>query len=688
MNNLVIQINLKDDRWSLEEAIINVIAYFTRHDASNGIQLKYEEENKELIVTCNNLNQSNFNSNVMNAELEHSLWIILSKKISITVKTPTILFEIKNKDLSNSFEKDLGVDVKLTNINEFQQGAKLVLKPIEKDIIAPIKANFVGLQHWQISFKTKYGELLINQDEHAINYVYINGIKMQTCNDLIDKIPERNFTYSYNLTDNGNEELKAKFSSYFFVDHFFPKLIHPLIFEKYIALILDNINDDNKENVYLNIINNVNSFEWDIPQVKKLIVNFFTKVNPETYLITTKSNENSIQCKLAKNNNKEIIVLPPNIFYELKDKKFLTANEWAKQYYIDCLNKQVTPSELDFIGKRNWEEVQLFCQSLVNNNQKLKEYLASINYQNIPLIIIENLPVETIWLEKIHQIWVKKSIINNLTDFLSALFHAIWRLMPEGVVYDEFIKSWTNLLIKFSNQKLFNQSEYKSTKNINENGPTINIKSSKDNYQLTCSSSLNNLMDKTLKAKTKISGNTNHAKAKEKTKIVKRKKFKAVESSKKNAIKHPAKSTSKNISKIKTNNNPTTKITFSSNNDLIPNKRKYYLNDVANLQFPYTLPIYYRIGNEGWNVKSWKDVLQITYMYLYHHHYHDSLIKYLKQKDIYLGKYKRTLGSPRCIPNTDFWFATNYKTPTIINVCRDAFHYFKDPLNKIYFIIK
>ena len=657
MGTLLDQIDVRKCHFSLTEAIVNTIAYFTRHHASNNLVLNYDESTKELIIRCNNLNQNNFNLNRMTSDFEHSLWTILNKNISIQFVTPNILYEITEKNPLIE-EEDLGIDISQSNINEIDQNYKLILKPIEKDLIHLIKLNFVGLQKWENILHTKFGDLLVAKNGETKNYVYINGIKIKYCNDLIDKIPEWNFTYCYNFKSGTDNNLTNELISYFFVDHFFPKLVHPFAFEKYIALILDNINDDIKENVYLNILNNTKSFEWDISQVKKLIVNFFTKSNPNKYLITTKNNQSSIQFKLAKENDKEIIVLPPNIFAELKDKKFLTVNEWAKIYYLENLNKPFDTSKLDSIELTNWNQLQQFAQAFVKSNPILKDHLATINCETIPLVIIDKLPVDYVWLKRINQVWINRSIVNNLTYLLSALFHVTWTLMPPKTVYDDFIRAWTNLLIKFCNRHAFDNKTEQNTAEVNKNQSNQEAKDQKVDFYFSDEKS-------EIKLKTKVNDNVKKnvikGKLKNKNLISKNSKSKVSKNVNKTIKDKSKKLTPKLVTstliKAKIRNNPTSKITFTTNNDLVPIKQKYYLKDINDWKFPNTLPIYYRIDNEGWDVKSWKDILQITLMHLYQHHYHDKVLNYLKQKDIYLGKYKRTLISPRCIPNTDCWFA-------------------------------
>ena len=350
--------------------------------------------------------------------------------------------------------------------------------------------------------------------------------------------------------------------------------------------------------------------------------------------------------------------------------KFLTVNEWAKIYYLDNLNKPFDTSKLDSIELINWNQLQQFAQAFVKNNQTLKDYLATINCETIPLVIIDKLPVDYVWLKRINQVWINKSIVNNLTYLLSALFHVTWTLMPPKSVYDDFIRAWTNLLIKFCNRHAFDNKPEQNNTEVNKNQSNQETKHQKITFDF--SDEKNEIQLRT-KVNDNVKRNAIKGKLKNKNLISK---------------KSTPKLATSTLIKAKIRNNPTSKITFTTNNDLVPIKQKYYLKDISDWKFPNTLPIYYRIDNEGWDVKSWKDILQITLMHLYQHHYHDKVLNYLKQRDIYLGKYKRTLISPRCIPNTNCWFATNYQTATIITLCKDLFHHFKEPLNKMYFIIK
>lgn len=458
MDDLLNKIRVKDDSYPLNEAINNVITYFTRHNATRNLSLDYNDNSQELIISCNNLQQNNFYPQIKIAELRYWIWLILKNNISINIVTPSLLYEITKQNYEATSHEGNELNINLININELdKQKAKLILKPIKKGLIPLLKSNFVGLQAWKLVFKTKYGDLLINDDKNSINYIYINGIKLNSFNFIVDKIPELNFAFSYNLRSDDNNNLKQTLDSYFFIDHFFPKLIDPFLFENYIAKILEDINDDNKENIYLNILNNPNSFEWIILKIKKLIVNFFTKINPDTYLISTKSKRSSIQYKLAKTNGKKIIELEPNVFYELKDKKCLTLNEWAKEYYIDNFDMPISPSSLNPIPFSNWQHILEFIKHFININPKLKDYLVSINCEDIPIVIVSDLPIDCIWLDKIQQIWIKKSAMNDLTYLLSLLFNEIWKIVSNGINYNDFVYWWTNLIIKFANQKSFNE---------------------------------------------------------------------------------------------------------------------------------------------------------------------------------------------------------------------------------------
>ena len=255
-------------------------------------------------------------------------------------------------------------------------GTTITLSPISHEIVAELKWWFSFLQSWKKVIKTPFGMLLV-ANQGTVNNFFLDGENM-TFNDGTNHKDLLKLTFSYDCNS-------ASFDPELFANGNLGDY-----WDKCISTILKHLSDEDKPMVYEQLLNNYDSAEWSSALIRKVVIEYYAKLNPNKYLVGVWKNEDKNFVNYANDENKVIIwVEQPSELQALSDCKIMSVSEFGNRYLLKHTPSQYKISKLSPIQKENWEFMNKFLNYLIANYPAIKNALNANDLTNFNLALVD-----------------------------------------------------------------------------------------------------------------------------------------------------------------------------------------------------------------------------------------------------------------------------------------------------------
>lgn len=411
-----------------------------------GINLNFDEDQKLLTLMINNQalisNELKlFTLTIDNSKVISDHEIITELFASLLAFNLNVKLTINKKQYWFSLDSNnnLGYSVSNDQTPELNNESIIFkLSTIDYEIYGDLKTNFAIFTNYQYIFNTNDGNLLLTNDNKQ-NAIYFHQIKLPTLNLTNDK----QLLFSYNLTllnDNLSNNkiinsisvLSNSINQWFKID-------------KLIANFLNNINDDCKFNVYEEIVRHIQCYEWSIHAIKLQVIPFYNLATKSDYFIICCPSDNNELFKSWVNlKTHALIELTPTDYEMLKNKHVCNLSMFANNYLAKNYHYEVAIDELSAIANANYHWIKQILDGWLNNNEAFKSLLNDLNINEIPIVIINELPLACTWIDSTKQLWINKTVLEDQTDLLHEVATAFIYLFNQHHLN---LTNWINSLI-------------------------------------------------------------------------------------------------------------------------------------------------------------------------------------------------------------------------------------------------
>ena len=298
---------------------------------------------------------------------------VVQNKQGISEQIPSIFIAYEKTPTSNN---------KWTNLKDIDDnkdkthGTTITLSPISYEMVAKLKWWFCFLQSWKEVMKTPFGMLLV-ANQGTVNNFFLDGENM-TFNDGTNHKDLLKLTFSYDCNS-------ASFDPELFANGSLGDY-----WDKCISTILEHLNDEDKPMVYEQLLNNHDSAEWSSALIRKVVVEYYAKLNPNKYLVGVWKNEDENFVNYANDENKVIIwVEQPRELQALSDCKIMSVSEFGNRYLLKHSPTQYPIVKLGKTQKENWEFANKFLNYLIANYPAIKDALNANDLTNFNLALVD-----------------------------------------------------------------------------------------------------------------------------------------------------------------------------------------------------------------------------------------------------------------------------------------------------------
>lgn len=411
-----------------------------------GISLNFDEDQKLLTLMINNQalisNELKlFTLTIGNSKVISDHEIITELFAGLLAFNLNVKLTINKKQYWFSLDSNNNLGYSVSNDQTLElnnESIILKLSTIDYEIYGNLKTNFAIFTNCQYIFNTNDGNLLLANDNKQ-NAIYFHQIKLPTLNLSNDK----QLLFSYNLTllnDNLSNNkiinsisvLSNSINQWFKID-------------KLIANFLNNINDDCKFNVYEEIVRHIQCYEWSIHAIKLQVIPFYNlATQSDFFIICCPSDNNELFKSWVDLKTHALIELTPTDYEMLKNKHVCTLSMFANNYLAKNYHYEVAIDELPSIAKVNYDWIKQILDEWLNNNEAFKSLLNDININEIPIVIINELPLACTWIDSTKQLWINKTVLEDQTDLLHEVVTAFIYLFNQHHLN---LTNWINSLI-------------------------------------------------------------------------------------------------------------------------------------------------------------------------------------------------------------------------------------------------
>ena len=429
-----------------------------------GISLNFDEDKKLLTLIINNQalisNELKlFTLTIDNSKVISDHEIITELFASLLAFNLNVKLTINKKQYWFSLDSNNNLGYSVSNDQTPELNSEsiiLKLRTIDCEIYSDLKTNFAIFTNYQYIFNTNDGNVLFANDNKQ-NAIYFHQIKLPTLNLSNDK----QLLFSYNLTllnDNLSNNkiinsisvLSNSINQWFKID-------------KLIAKFLNNINDDCKFNVYEEIVRHQQCYEWSIHAIKLQVIDFYNLATKSDYfIICCASDNNELFKSWVDLKTHALIELTPTDYEMLKNKHVCTLNMFANNYLAKNYHSEVAIDELSAIANTNYHWIKQIISKWLNNNEAFKSLLNDLSINEIPIVIINELPLACTWIDSTNQLWINKTVLEDQTDLLHEVANAFIYLFNQHHLN---LTNWINSLI--TTQCLLNANNYSLSTNDN-----------------------------------------------------------------------------------------------------------------------------------------------------------------------------------------------------------------------------
>ena len=363
-------------------------------------------EQNTLIINNNDqqidLSWLNLNNYDLNKQIWTKLFPIINDNHCIEINDNSnnylISYDVNNETKSINFRIK---HTKTTNLSVYLKISNIPNENIEK-----IKDGLLINYNWEYFLDTDDGQLL-NSKFLTNNYIFCNGIKINS------PLTNQPWGFSYNL-------------------YLQNKYLDDQTIINQITKIIMNINDHNKIEVYSQILEHPDCYEWQISTIKIYIVNLFSKSYLNQYLIYDENNYSQFAYDLAIKENKHVIKCNTFEFQELKAKNAPSIESYILIYCFENYQDNVKITELDSFEKQEYAFVQSLLSELNNLN---------IQFQ-IKIKIINNIPVNCLFIKQYQTLLINHCLLKNHNSLLSEIFNQLFNTYDSEYSLLQFSNYW------------------------------------------------------------------------------------------------------------------------------------------------------------------------------------------------------------------------------------------------------
>ena len=441
---------------ALCELIANLYTFHQLMELSNEIQLNYDQQTKTLTIKDDDfvlklsdfIGNNSFDREIMDS---NSLQIPLTIFDLITCINNLNDANVKIKWISPSSTNEIVTINKegmqdpfpclawaCDNIATKVTGTIFNLTNISENDLIEVKSHFVCYQAWKHVYHTSDGDLLISNDETNNGKLYVNGYCIETNNQVF--IP---LLFSYSLTLTFSMEMQQQ-------------EVLSKVFEKIINII-KNIPDDAKFKVYKQILDHFNDQKFNesqSPNIREIVIKYFSNLNPYKYLINNNEPVNSL-LTFAQDKNKVIInTLSNQEFLDLNKNGVKSIINYADHYFAKNF-MVIDVKTLNDEEKFNWIQLKFFFNYLTITNKQVKEFLEHHHFSEVPLTIVEADINDCMYDSSQNSILVSKTFVNNLYGLFTVVKKGWWDFLKHFAVLDNLNLDLDDEIYHYFRYKLF-----------------------------------------------------------------------------------------------------------------------------------------------------------------------------------------------------------------------------------------
>lgn len=359
---------------------------------------------------------------------------LVQNKQGISEPIPSIFIAYEKTPTSNN---------KWTNLKDINDnkdkthGTTITLSPISHEMVAQLKWWFSFLQSWKKVMKTVFGMLLV-ANQGTINNFFMDGENM-TFNDGTNHKDLLKYTFSYDCNS-------ASFDPELFANGSLGEY-----WDKCISTILKHLSNEDKPMVYEQLLNNHDSAEWSSALIRKVVIEYYAKLNPNKYLVGVWKNEDENFVNYANDENKVIIwVEQPRELQALSDCKIMSVSEFGNHYLLKHSPTQYPISKLSQTQKENWKVVNKFLNYLIANYPAIKDGLDANNLTYFNLVLIDKFEGQPVtYFAAKNLILIDHLILDDLIYSLQSIIDTIPDELAGVDDYNQLIADLNSALLDF-----------------------------------------------------------------------------------------------------------------------------------------------------------------------------------------------------------------------------------------------
>lgn len=461
--------------FSIQDAIAaiieNAITQYPNLAYWNQVIVKYNENENVLSISDNGngINLKNFvqqlnNDGNLSTGIRKAIAYLLASnyQINFTSNFGTFTPVIRNKEglseiipsifigyepVQNKPSKWINIKSLIHPQSQNVHGTCVTISHLLPSTVKNTKYYFCFLQEWAKIMNTQAGKILIPIDNNQVNNFFLQGSNL-TCLDEKGDYYHLHFLYSYDVNP-------AFFNQEIIED----SKLHAWTHNAYIiSSILANLTIEDQAVIYPTLLKNQHSIEWSYYQVRKLVVQYFAKTNPNEYLIGVWESENEMLVEIAKQANKTIIWLHDNDeYYELINEGIQTVYDFGQAYLTNHFTSYVDREELSATKSKNWQAMQAFLTYFIKQNDVIAQSLKKHHQTNFNIKIVKNLPLgKGIYLVNSHFSIIDVQTLNDFATLAATVFNIIYAQIDD-IKWEDYKVMWihdlTDFVLEYNHQQ-------------------------------------------------------------------------------------------------------------------------------------------------------------------------------------------------------------------------------------------
>ena len=356
----------------------------------------------------------------------------IAQKQGVENAVPTLHINVEEPSTFPSNWTELKNDFNENETTNNDDGTIITICPVNEETIAFLKYHFSFTQDWDEVLDANGDYLLIDKSDKP-NKIFVDGIAKEY---TLDANPP--LLYSYDLRSSFLYKVNGNHDREWYT-------------QRAICIVLYNLSDEDKKQIYPIILNNENCYEWTLPEVQRIVVEFLSKQEPDKYAICEEDHDPAIDViELVRETGKTIVPVADDIYKELSDHvKSVYAvmqEELVSKYSKPGLtNEDLSPSE-----QKNLQLLKEFLIYFANHFDQLRKWLSHYELDQIPLEIVDDLPEHwgTYSIE-LRKLIIDRSVLSDTGKTFNCASLAVRRGFSFGLDDYDFTNLWQDTTINF-----------------------------------------------------------------------------------------------------------------------------------------------------------------------------------------------------------------------------------------------